>query len=291
MPRSMTGFGVADGMVAGGRLHIEIRTVNHRHFNVQMKLPSALQEGELPSREHLRSRISRGHVSVGGRWLEEPPRDALVQVNVERARHIVSALNELKESLELDGKVDLAFVARLPEVVTISPAPEAAVTWDEMRPVLDAALDSVDATREREGATLAKDVVERLAAISAKLATVVERAPLRVEAERDRLRTAVTDLLDGRAVDEDRLAHEIAIMADRLDITEEIVRLRTHLSAANDAMVADSPVGKQLGFLAQEMLREINTIGSKANDAAIAHAVIGMKGELEKFREQIENLE
>jgi uncharacterized protein (TIGR00255 family) len=287
----MTGFGVADGTVAGGRLHIEIRTVNHRHFNVQMRLPSALQEVELPSREHLRSRISRGHVSVAGRWLEEPPRDALVQVNTDRARHIITALNELKDSLDLEGKVDLAFVARLPEVVTIAPAPEAAATWEEMRPVLDAALDRVEATREREGATLATEVAQRLAAIGARLETVIARAPLRVDVERQRLRKAVADLLDGRPVDEDRLAHEIAIMADRLDITEEVVRLRTHLSAASDGIAGTSPVGKQLGFLAQEMLREINTIGSKANDAPIAHAVIGMKGELEKFREQIENLE
>jgi uncharacterized protein (TIGR00255 family) len=214
-----------------------------------------------------------------------------VQVNTDRARHIITALNELKDSLDLEGKVDLAFVARLPEVVTIAPAPEAAATWEEMRPVLDAALDRVEATREREGATLATEVAQRLAAIGARLETVIARAPLRVDVERQRLRKAVADLLDGRPVDEDRLAHEIAIMADRLDITEEVVRLRTHLSAASDGIAGTSPVGKQLGFLAQEMLREINTIGSKANDAPIAHAVIGMKGELEKFREQIENLE
>lgn len=287
----MTGFGVADGVVSGGRLHIEIRTVNHRHFNVQLKLPAALQAVEVQVREHLRGRIHRGHVLAAGRWLEEPPRDALVQVDVDRARHIVTALNDLKESLGLQGDVDLAFIARQPEVITISSAPETAGTWDELRPVLDTALDGVVSTREREGATLATEVSERLAGIGARLEIVVDRAPTRVESERDRLRGAVADLLDGRSVDEDRIAHEIAIIADRLDITEEVVRLRTHLTAAKDAIASDGPIGKQLGFLAQEMLREINTMGAKANDAVITQAVIAMKGELEKFREQIENLE
>jgi len=145
--------------------------------------------------------------------------------------------------------------------------------------------------RAREGAALATELVGRLDALADGARAVERRAPERLDAELARLKKAVTELAAGVPVDEQRLAVEVALLADRVDITEELVRLRTHLGACREALAGDGAVGKQLGFLAQELLREVNTIGSKANDAVIAQAVIAMKGELEKFREQLENLE
>lgn len=291
MPRSMTGFGVAEGPVAGGRLHMEIRTVNHRHFNAQVKVPGNLKELEVPVREHLRSVIDRGHVTLVGRWMEEPRRESEVRLNLDRARDMVRAFEQLKSALGLPGEIDAAFIARQPEVLVVSAAEEPTASWPEMRGVLDTVLEAVLAARSREGDALAKELARRLGAITVQLDTVEERAPKRLAAERDRLARTVAELLDGRRLDEARLAQEIALLAEKLDITEEIVRLRAHLELAASVIVHDAPVGKQLGFLAQEMLREINTIGSKANDVPIAHAVIAMKGELEKFREQVENVE
>jgi uncharacterized protein (TIGR00255 family) len=145
--------------------------------------------------------------------------------------------------------------------------------------------------RRREGEVLARELGHRLDLLEAGGKVVAERAPERLVRERDRLRASVRELLDGRAVDEQRLAQEIAFIADKLDITEELVRFRAHVAAAREALAADRPAGKQLGFLAQELGREVNTMGAKANDPGIAQQVIAMKGELEKFREQLENLE
>jgi uncharacterized protein (TIGR00255 family) len=145
--------------------------------------------------------------------------------------------------------------------------------------------------RRREGAALVAELGHRLDQLALYAGVIAEQAPERLPRERDRLRASVAQLLDGRAVDESRLAQEIALLADKLDITEELVRFRAHISAAREALSADRPAGKQLGFLAQELGREINTTGAKANDAGITGHVIAMKGELEKFREQLENLE
>ena len=287
----MTGFGVADGPVGGGMLHVEIRTVNHRHLSTQFKTPYAFQQHEASLRELLRAHIDRGHVTVSVRWAEEPPRESSVVVDVDRARDVVRALTELKTTLELEGQVDLAFVVRQPEVLSFTTGDVVPPPWPEVETVVHEAVQEVLASREQEGKILTSEVRRRVAAIGTGLEYVESRAPDRLHAERERLRTAVADLTGGAAVNEDRVAQEIAILADKLDLTEEVVRLRAHLDAATVTLDGDVPAGKRLGFLGQEMLREINTIGSKANDATIAHTVVDMKGELEKFREQIENLE
>jgi uncharacterized protein (TIGR00255 family) len=288
----MTGFGVADGPVAGGRLQVEIRTVNHRHFNVQLRLPVALQPLEETLRQHLRTRLERGHVSLSGRWLEDPPRPDAVTVDVERARAVMAALEQLRAALDLPGAIDLQFVGRQPAVLRFDPVgEEPQVDADAVLAVVDEALAGVLAMREREGAVLARDLALRLDLIRQGLDRVRARAPARLAAEHERLRAAVQELLGGREPDPQRLAQEIALLADRLDVTEETVRLGAHLEAAVSALGTEPAPGRRLGFLGQEILREINTIGSKANDAAIAQMVIDMKQELERLREQLENLE
>jgi uncharacterized protein (TIGR00255 family) len=290
----MTGFGSAEDRVLGGRLRVDIRTVNHRYFNPQLKLPSELAgtEGEL--REHLRQRLGRGHVAVSARWVEPPEQDggdAGVTVDLARARQVLAAAKELKRKLKLKGDVDLAFVARQPDVLGAADGATKSAAWGDVQPLVERAAREVVAMREREGRALAGELGSRLDALEAGARTIEVRAPARLKAEHARLKQAVAELAAGVQVDEQRLAVEIALLADRVDITEELVRFRTHVAACREALASDSAVGKQLGFLAQELLREVNTMGSKANDAAITQAVIAMKGDLEKFREQLENLE
>jgi uncharacterized protein (TIGR00255 family) len=287
----MTGFGSAEGSVLGGRLSIEIRSVNHRYYNPQLKLPFELGGVEQALRERLRQLLERGHVTVSARWIEAPQRDGAVAVDLTRARQLVAAAKELKKHLKLKGDVDLAFVARQPEVLTPHQDGIAAVQWSEVEPIAERAVQELLGMRAREGAALAAELAGRLGALETGAGTIEQRAPERLTAELARLKKAVADLAAGVQVDEQRLAVEVALMADRVDITEELVRLRTHLAACREALASDGAVGKQLGFLAQELLREVNTIGSKANDSGITHSVIAMKGELEKFREQLDNLE
>ena len=288
----MTGFGAGEGLVAGGRVRVEIRTVNHRHFNPSLKLPGELAslEGEL--REELRRSFDRGHIAVSVRWTEAPERhSAGFTVNLERARAMAMALADLQRALGVPGQVDLAMIVRQPEVITVAQEEVPEVQWADLAPVVAEAVVACREMRRREGEVLARELNHRLDLMEAGGGAVAERAPERVVRERDRLRQAVTQLLDGRPVDEQRLAQELAFLADKLDITEELVRFSAHIAACRQALAVSGAVGKQLGFLAQELGREINTMGSKANDAEIQRQVIAMKSELEKFREQLENLE
>jgi uncharacterized protein (TIGR00255 family) len=287
----MTGFGSAEDRVLGGRLRVDIRTVNHRYFNPQLKLPAELAAVEGDLRERLRQLLERGHVAVTARWVERPAPDGELTVDLARARQVLAAAKALKQQLKLKGEVDLAFVARQPDVMAATNGVATAVTWADVKPIVEQATRDVLAMREREGRALAAELSARLEALEAGAQTIAERAPERLKAEHARLKQAVADLAAGLQVDEQRLALEIALLADKVDITEELVRFRTHVAACRQALASDEAVGKRLGFLGQELLREVNTMGSKANDAAITQAVIAMKGELEKFREQLENLE
>jgi uncharacterized protein (TIGR00255 family) len=291
LPNSMTGFGAAEGPVGGGRLRVEVRTVNHRYFNLAPKLPGDLSglEGEL--RERLRRDFDRGHIAVQVRWIEHPERAGGLAVDLDRARLVTSRLRELQSALGLSGDVTLELVARQPEVLSTASEAAVEVSWSEVEPVVGRAAAECRAMRAREGQALAGELGHRIGLLERAGTAIAELAPQRLMRERDRLRGAVAELLDGRPVDDARLAQELAFQADRLDITEELVRFRAHVAATRAALASDRPVGKQLGFLAQELGREVNTMGSKANDAEIAQVVIGMKGELEKFREQLENLE
>jgi uncharacterized protein (TIGR00255 family) len=287
----MTGFGAAEGPVAGGRLRIEIRTVNHRFFNYAPKLPGDLAALEGEVRERLRRDLERGHVAVWARWVELPAPEEALRVDLARAQLVAARLRELRDALGLTGDVTLELVARQPAVLTTEAAARPEITWDAVEPVVAAAAADCRAMRRREGEALGRELRHRFNELETAADRVARAAPERLIRERERLRTSVSELLDGRPPDENRLAQEIALLADRLDITEELVRFRAHLAAARGALDGDRPAGKQLGFLVQELGREVNTMGAKANDAAIVQQVIAMKGELEKVREQIENLE
>src|SRR5258707_84163 len=233
--RSMTGFGAAEGAACGGRLRIEIRTVNHRHLVVQLKVPGELATLEADLRERLRAHLERGHATVSGRWVEEPPHAAGIEIDAERAKAVVKALRAVGKSLKVKGDVDLATIARIPEVVRVSGG-EPEIKPGEVVKILDEAAKACVKMREAEGKVLAKDLMARLAEVAQKAEEVRVRAPARLVAETDRLKKNVQELAAGIALDQGRLAQEIAHIADRLDITEELVRLGAHVEAARAAL-------------------------------------------------------
>lgn len=292
MIRSMTGFGAADGNVGGVLVSVELRSVNHRFFNPSIKLPGALSRWEPEVREALRQRIARGHVTVSAR-IDRPESSAPVIDEVAFAAR-AAALTALQQRHGLGGTVDVATVLRMPDVIrSLDPEAEEEGTAEELVAVVNAAASALLSAREAEGARLANVVRERLLAIEVAVARIAARSPLRVVAHREKLREAVRDLLDGAAIDEQRLAQEIALLAERIDVGEEIDRFGSHLAGFREtlALAPDSGVGKRLGFLLQELLREANTTGSKANDATMQNDVVLVKEELERVREQVENLE
>lgn len=293
MIRSMTGFGAAEGPVGGSRVSVELRSVNHRFFNPSLKLPNALSKWEGEAREFLRQRISRGHVTVSARVV----RDETTGMVLDEVRFAAAAaaLKELKERYGLSGDVDVATVLRMPDILQVSrdDAGLETGTVEELLAVIAAATRALHEMRLAEGGRLAQVISERLALVEEAVARLNARAPERLEAQRLRLRENVERLAGGISVDPQRLAQEIAILADKLDVGEELDRFGSHITAFREALASRTGegVGKRLGFLLQELLREANTTGSKANDAPMLQDVVAIKEELERIREQVENVE
>ncbi len=287
----MTGFGQAEGTVGTSRVLVEVRTVNHRFFSPSIKLPGAFARWETEVREAMRLKVSRGHVTLTAR--SERLGTQAIAIDEERFAAVVLQLQSLHDRHGLEGGVDLATVLRMPDVMASPREDDDTGTVAELLVIVERALDHLSRARSEEGARLAVVLRERLDLVAAALQRIALRAPERLIAQRDRLRTAVRELAEGLAIDEVRLAQEVAILADRMDVSEELDRFQSHITAFH-AVLADSDreaVGKRLGFLLQEMLREANTTGSKAADSAILHDVVSVKEELERIREQVENLE
>jgi len=296
MIRSMTGYGDAERDTPLGRLRLEVKTVNHRFFNSSVKTPPGFDRYERVVVDALKGHLSRGHISAfltldrSAIETSDAPR-----VDLDRARQIRQAIEYLQNELHLPGSVDLEMMTRFTEVFrAVEPdRGKVEVDPDEVRVLTEQAAEAVRTMREAEGTRLHADLAERLAAMSAQLDRVEAQAPIRLVTERDRLRAAVIELSEQVGTDEDRLAREIAYLADKWDVNEELVRFRSHIELFQEALDADGsePVGKRLSFLAQEMHREANTIGSKANDAVISQAAVSIKEEIERLREQVENVE
>ena len=293
MIRSMTGFGAADGVVGGGRVSVEVRSVNHRYFSPSIKLPSLLARWEADVREALRRKVSRGHVTLGARF-EREGEDEASPIDESRFAAYVAQLRALQERYDLDRSLDVGTVLRMHDVFAGAAREELpAEAGPALLAIVDRAVDALIQMRGDEGRRLADFLEERLLVIEGALDRIAQRAPERVVEQRDRLRVAVRELAGGVDVDEHRLAQEIALLADRLDVAEELSRFHGHITAFRAALAAPQPdgVGKRLGFLLQEMLREANTTGSKGNDGAIVADVLLIKEELVRIREQVENLE
>jgi uncharacterized protein (TIGR00255 family) len=288
--RSMTGFGAADGMVGTAHVSVEVRSVNHRFFNPSIKLPASLSKWEPEVREALRRAIGRGHITVMARIDRLRNSDAVI--DEPRFADYVNRLRLLKDKYKLEGEIDLATILRLPDVVA-SESEDDSGSADQLVAIVDRAVAALTQSRESEGRRLAQVLSDRLAIVDAAVKRLADRAPRRLVEQHDHLKEAVAALTSNVQLDEQRLAQEIAILADRLDVGEELDRFHSHLTAFREAISghANEGVGKRLGFLLQELLREANTTGSKANDAEMTRDVIAIKEELERLREQVENLE
>lgn len=291
MISSMTGFGAADGTIGDARASVEIRTVNHRFFSPNLKLPAAFSRWEGEIREILRQKIARGHVTLTARFDRAVGTGPVI--DEVRLAQYAAALKELKKKHGLGGEVDLATILRLPDVVGAQSEEVDSGAGDALAAIVNKAVDNLILMRRAEGAQLAAFLVERVAAVESRLARIEQRAPIRLKEHHERIKRTVSELIGGAGADPQRIAQEIAILADKMDVAEELDRFRSHLAAFRETAQSRTaePVGKRLGFILQEMLREANTVGSKASDAQIQEDVIATKEELERIREQVENLE
>jgi uncharacterized protein (TIGR00255 family) len=290
----MTGFGAAPLPAGPLQASLEIRSVNGRHLKLNIRLPGGLEAAEDAIRTLVSGALRRGSVDVVLRTDVTAGSPLALQVDEDRVRAVLEAYRAISEKFGVPGEIDLSLIARTDRVlVERTPRLAELVEVEAVERAVQAAVEQVVRMREAEGGRIAEDFRARLEAIGERLDVVAARAPERLERERERLGAAVAELTANTEFDDDRIAREIALLADRWDLGEELMRARAHLEAFEDLLGApdDEPVGKRLGFLGQELLREINTIGSKANDATIQHEVVAMKNEVETLREQIENVE
>lgn len=293
MIRSMTGFGAASHEGRHVSVTVELRSVNSRHLKISFRLPFGAEAWEAPLRAQLAEGLQRGQVDVSVR-VDERTEASGVELDESRVAAYLSALRAMQERYDLPGEIDLALMAAFGPLVREARADlTERVEGTELSAAAGDALAELIAMREAEGARLETELQARIAAVRIGLERVAPHIPARLEAERQRLLAAVADLTGGVQLDEDRVAREIALIADRWDVGEEMVRAAAHLDAFLEMLEAPvgEPVGKRLSFLIQELHREINTLGAKANDTRITREVVEMKNELEKLREQVENVE
>jgi uncharacterized protein (TIGR00255 family) len=294
MIRSMTGYGRAE--MAGARLSlsVECKSLNHRHLDIALKLPRALSGLELDARRIIQVAIHRGRieVSVSVAPVEGAPSNNLA-VNMAQARAYVDVARRVGDDLKLGGELDLQWLLEQPGVISREETAPLGTEegWPLLHDGLDKALAELCARREAEGAALDKELRALLAAMGEHVGVVAARGPLALERKEQRLRERVQTLLAGTPLDEGRLATEVAMWAEKSDVTEELARLRSHMGEFARLLDEGGPVGRTLDFLIQEMNREVNTLGSKADDLELSQAAIAAKSTLEKLREQVQNIE
>lgn len=289
--RSMTGFGLGAAPCVGGAVAAEIRSVNHKYCDLKLRVPRDFNALESRILGFIRKSINRGHVEVSVRWTELPPGRDEVRADHALAAAYVRAYEELKSKLGLSGGVDLALLAQH-EVVRAEEQPRAPDDlWPGLSEALGAALKACVAMRATEGEALAADVGARAEKLAALRAEAVVVAP-RVQAEgRERFLARILALSAGTPIEPARLAQEAAFLAERADVSEELARIESHLGQVRGALSARESVGRKLDFLCQELHREINTVGSKSQHVDLTRIVVDFKSELEKLREQVQNIE
>lgn len=291
--RSMTGYGRGDAAKDGFKFTVELNSINRKQSDISINLPKELVELEPRIRDEINAHLSRGRINVvvafhrGGAKAEEQ-----VELDVALAKAYHRAIQKLQREMKLNGSLTLDTILRAPGVMTlVETATDAASVWPSIETALRKAIAGLVKMREKEGKFLANDLGQRLGVLEAGLELVRKTAPEIVARYREQLHARVKEAGLAVPLDDERLMKEVVFFADRCDISEEITRLSSHLNQFRDCLRSDEPVGRTLDFLAQEMGREINTIGSKANAAGISQQVVKMKAELEKIREQIQNIE
>ena len=288
----MTGFGRGEGETTLGKVFVETRSVNHRYCDINIKLPKRLTPFENRIKEVIRTQVSRGRIDILLKLDSLGEENVRLSVDLHLAEQYYQALRSLKESLRLRDKITLELVAGAKDVITAKEElGDLEPFWQEVLPILKRSFQDLDDMKRSEGETLAKDLHQRLERIIEQLEEIKHLFPPRLEAYRNRLHERVRSLLGGIDVDPSRFQQEVALLAERTDITEEIVRAESHLSQFLTLMKAEEPVGRKMDFLLQEIHREVNTVSAKANDAEISQRVVEIKAELEKIREQVQNIE
>lgn len=292
MLRSMTGYGRAQKILNGRDILIEIRSVNHRYYEYTSRIPRAYGYIDEKLKALLKTVISRGKVEVSVNINNIEGRDTVIAANKGIAEGYVAALREIGCELGLDDDITLSNLIKLPDIFNVQKtADDEDQIWEDVYHTALEALERFVKMREVEGERLKADVIEKADSIINDVAIVEELSPKTVENYRNRLSQKLTEILEGRDIDEQRILTEAAVFAEKIAVDEETVRLRSHISQLKGMLDAEESVGRKLDFIVQEMNREVNTIGSKAQDLDITKLVVDMKAEIEKIREQIQNIE
>ena len=292
MVKSMTGYGRARETLNGRDITVEVRSVNNRYLDCTVKVPRTYIFVEDAVKSRVQKAVSRGKVDVFITIDATAADETVVAVNEPLARGYYEALTKLREMFALEGEFSAATLAKFPDVLTVTKAEEdlESVAGD-ICAVLDGALEAYNTMRTAEGAKLCEDIDGRVTTIETVVGKVEERSPQTVAAYREKLLARMQEVLQSTTVDESRILTEAAIFADKIAVDEETVRLRSHIAQLRTMLRSEQPVGRKLDFLIQEVNRECNTIGSKCNDLTIAQDVVNMKAEVEKIREQVQNIE
>lgn len=292
MIKSMTGFGRAEEIIEGRDIIVEIRSVNHRYYEFSARVPRAYGYIEEKLKSYLNGRISRGKVEVSVSITAIEAADTQIEINKAAAKGYVDALRSVGEELGLEDDLTLSQLVRLPDVFTVRKAPDdEELIWNSVKTVADEAVSRFIAMRETEGLKMKEDVLLRADMIERLVDEVERLSPISAENYRNKLYARLCEVLADKNIDEQRLVTEAAIFADKTAVAEETVRLKSHIRQLRDMLSLDEPVGRKLDFLIQEFNREANTIGSKAQDIAVTKIVVDLKSEIEKIREQIQNIE
>jgi uncharacterized protein (TIGR00255 family) len=290
--KSMTGYGWGEAGIQGKKFTVELKAVNHRYNEVVLRVPRNLSPLEDRIRKLIQSRVSRGRIDGFLNVEDSGGKTSGVKVDKELAGAYYKAIKELQKSLDIEGKIKLKNLVDLPGVMVLEdPAQNIDEWWPAILKALETALESLIQMRAEEGKQLASDLLARVERVSALNAKIRDRSPVVVEEYRERLGVRLNDYMKESSLTSERLAAEAALFADRSNITEETVRLDSHFRQARSCLEAAEPVGRKLDFIVQEMNREINTIASKANDLEISSWAVEIKSELEKIREQVQNIE
>jgi uncharacterized protein (TIGR00255 family) len=288
----MTGFGRAEGDTTLGKVFVESRSVNHRYCDINIKLPKRLTLFENRLKEMIRSQVSRGRIDVSLRLENSGEEKVQLSVDFDLARQYYRVLHELKEKLQLKDDITLNLLAGSKDLImTKEEIGDLEPYWQEILRILEQSLKNMDDMKRLEGESLANDLQQRLETIAKQFQMIKQQFPSRLETTHSRLHDRLRSLLEGMEVDPSRFQQEIAFLAERTDITEEIVRAESHLAQFRILLRGNEPVGRKMDFLLQEIHREVNTVSAKANDAEISQRVVEIKSELEKIREQVQNIE
>ncbi|HHW41496.1 MAG TPA: YicC family protein [Syntrophomonadaceae bacterium] len=292
MLKSMTGFGSGKAVEAGLKVSIEIRSVNHRFCEIMVRIPRPYISLEERIKQEIQKRVVRGHLEVYVNIEDEGEKKRNVKLDKDLVIAYYNCLRELAEMLNIDFQLNVIQLAQFPDVIVVEEQEEdLEKAWAVLQKALNEALEQLVSMRVREGKRIFEDFTERKTRISEILSTIERRIPVLNQELMNRLKSRLQAMLEDAEIDEARLLSEVVLYAERSSITEEIVRLSSHLEQLTEMLHSTEPVGRRIEFLIQEMNREINTIGSKAADLVISPLVIEVKSELEKMREQVQNVE